>query len=266
MTIRAISSGGGVQSTALLVLQAEGRIDFPLFIMANVGDRAENPDTLDYVRRHALPYAEAHGVELVERRWVTRKGVERDLYDDLLEQARAVNVPVRLPSGAFGTRLCTRRYKIEVVARELKARGATPADPAVLGLGISTDEVQRAKVGIPSEQPWTTRVNPLLDLNLSRRDCLRIVHDAGLPTPPKSSCSFCPFQRLSQWREQRAKHPDLFERNCELDAKLRARHEELGRGPAGLLHASLPLAVAVEKHDDQLQLELGDCEGGYCMT
>jgi hypothetical protein len=43
MSVRAISYGGGVQSTALLVLAARREIDFPLAIFANVGDDSEHP-------------------------------------------------------------------------------------------------------------------------------------------------------------------------------------------------------------------------------
>lgn len=265
MTIRAISFGGGVQSTALLVLQAQGHINFPLFIFANVGEQSENPETLDYLRNVALPFAKDNGIELIERSWITRKGEVRDLYVDLLRQERSVHIPVRLQSGAFGNRLCTVRYKIEVVGRELKKRGATVADPAIVGIGISTDEINRAQVGVPKKQPWTTKVNPLLDLGYSRRDCLRIVAEAGLPTPPKSSCSFCPFQGIAQWRHQRDSNPDLFKRNCELDEILSRRHEVLRGDRAGLLHATLPLAVVVEKGDDQLSFE-GVCDIGSCMT
>ena len=57
--IRAISHGGGVQSTALLVLAATGRIDFPVFLFANTGDDSEEPATLDYLQRYAKPYAAA---------------------------------------------------------------------------------------------------------------------------------------------------------------------------------------------------------------
>jgi len=48
MSLRAISYGGGVQSTALVVLAAQGVIDFPLALFANVGEDAE-PDTIRYV-------------------------------------------------------------------------------------------------------------------------------------------------------------------------------------------------------------------------
>lgn len=252
MTLCAFSHGGGVQSTACLVLAAAGRIPHRLHLFANVGDRAENPDTLAYIREHSVPFAAAHGIEFVEVRWVDRSGRERDLYDDLVEQRRSIGIPVRLEGGGFGTRQCTARRKIEVVARELRRRGATVEEPAVVGIGISTDELDRARTGVPKEQPWTVRSNPLLDLGLSRTAYARIVLDAGLPVPPKSSCSFCPFQGLEQWRRQRREHPDLWDRNVGLDAMLRHRHIELRGDPAGLASATLPLDQAV---DDQLTLD-----------
>lgn len=46
--LRVISYGGGVQSTALLVLAASGRIDFRTFLFANVGDDSEHNATLVY--------------------------------------------------------------------------------------------------------------------------------------------------------------------------------------------------------------------------
>lgn len=40
------STGGGVQSTACLVLAAQGKIPYRTFVFANVGDKAESPATL----------------------------------------------------------------------------------------------------------------------------------------------------------------------------------------------------------------------------
>ncbi|MGW1662787.1 hypothetical protein [Streptomyces microflavus] len=62
--IRSISYGGGVQSTALLVLAAQERIDFRTFLMANVGDDSEHPGTLRYLEEYARPFAAEHGIEL----------------------------------------------------------------------------------------------------------------------------------------------------------------------------------------------------------
>lgn len=259
--IRAVSFGGGRQTVAMLVLAAQDAIPHRLFLFANVGDRAEGPRTLDYFREHALPYAEAHGIELRMLRWVDRTGRERDLYDDLLRQERTISIPLR-DDGGFGRRKCTSRYKIEVVARELRRLGATVEDPAEVALGISVDEIERASPGVPKQQPWTRKTYPLLDLGLKVADCIRLVTDAGLPQPPRSACSFCPFQGQEEWQWQRQNAPDLFARNVELDRIMRDRHERLRVGPAGLASPTLPLDQAVAD-----QLTFGDgCDSGWCMT
>jgi len=53
MVLKAFSFGGGVQSTAALVLAAQGRIDYHTFLFCNVGEDSENPDTLTYVQEVA---------------------------------------------------------------------------------------------------------------------------------------------------------------------------------------------------------------------
>src|SRR5215213_8658426 len=118
--LRAFSYGGGVQSTAALVLSAEGRIDFPLFLFANVGDDSENPRTLEYLARHAKPYAAARGIDVVE------VSASETLLARTLRNKRSVPIPVRMSgSGAIGTRQCTMRFKILPIAAELRRRGAT---------------------------------------------------------------------------------------------------------------------------------------------
>ena len=77
MTIRAISYGGGVQSTALLVLAAQGEIDYPVALFANTGDDSEHPATIRYLRDVAAPFAAAHGIELVELQRRKRDGSTR---------------------------------------------------------------------------------------------------------------------------------------------------------------------------------------------
>lgn len=264
LTLRAFSSGGGVQSSAALVLSKRGEIDFPLHLFANVGEKAENPETLIYAREVLMPYAAQHGIDFREVQWIDRTGKVRDLYDDLLTAKRSIDIPMRLASGAFGNRKCTARYKIEVVARWLRKAGATRENPAVLAIGISTDEIGRAKDGVPKQQPWTTRTNPLLTLGLSRIDCELIVASEGLPPAPKSSCWFCPFQGGDQWRARQRNQPDLFAKAEALEETLNERRVFLGRDRAGLANGNLPLAEAI--HNPQLVLFEEFCDTGSCMT
>lgn len=268
--VRAVSYGGGVQSTALLVLAAQGRIDFDRFLFANVGDDSEHPTSLRYVREIAVPYAEANGITITElSKQPTRgrfAGETETLYRRLMHpDSQSVGIPVRLISGAPGNRSCTVDFKIKIVAKELKRLGATKDTPAIVALGISTDEIQRAKPGTDEREPVQFRTYPLLDLGISRTECKRIIADAGLPVPPKSSCYFCPYHSIEAWRDLKRNEPDLFAKSVELEATLRDRREALGKDDVFFTDRFVPLDQAI---DDQLTLGgMGDdCDSGWCFT
>src|SRR2546421_7635546 len=125
--IKVFSYGGGVQSTAALVLAATGRIDYRTFLFCNVGEDSEHPDTLRYVRAVAMPYATQKGIELEELH-ATRFGQPETLYARLMRPDRSVGIPVRMSNGAPGNRACTKDFKIMVVARWLRQHGATKDD------------------------------------------------------------------------------------------------------------------------------------------
>lgn len=264
MTLRTFSYGGGVQSTAALVLVAQGKIDFPVFLFSNVGDDSELPATLEYVRGVSVPFAAAHGIELIELR-KSPKGQERTLYGVLTrEGSRSINIPMRMSNtGAPGTRSCTSDFKIRRIAAWLKVNGASEAYPAITGLGISLDEYQRARTD--SGIAWQTLEYPLIDLRLTRQDCINIIDRAGLPIPPKSSCWFCPFHSLTEWRRLKEHEPELFQKSADLERLINARRAGLGRDPMWLTRMLVPLDQAVQ--GTQHEFDFDDaCESGYCMT
>lgn len=265
--LNVVSYGGGVQSTALLVLAAEREIDFPVFVFANTGDDSENPDTLAYIRQTARPYAEQHGVELhtIKREW--RDGRDWSLLDLLMNEAsRSIEIPVRMSNGSPGNRSCTIDFKIRVIAAWLKSHGATPDQPAHMALGISLDELQRARSS--SGNPLYDVCYPLIDRRLDRSACVALIAGAGLPVPPKSSCWFCPFHPLTVWREMRDTRPDLFAKSVALEARLNERRAKIGKDEVWLTRKLVPLDRAI---GDGVQPSLfGDeddnCESGFCLT
>ncbi|MEU4874027.1 hypothetical protein [Streptomyces sp. NPDC021608] len=99
--VKSFSFGGGVQSMAVMVLAATGELDYRTFLMGNVGDDSEHPGTLRYLHRHAIPYAEAHGLELVVLdRVMKRSGEVRTLDQDLpREGSRSLKIPIRMSNG-----------------------------------------------------------------------------------------------------------------------------------------------------------------------
>lgn len=268
------SSGGGTQSIAALVLSAQGRINYPVHIFSNVGDDSEDPHTIDYVHNVAIPYAEANGIEFAEVKRVMRDGTERTLLEDLERDSRTINIPVRMDNGAPGNRNCTATYKLMVIAKELKRRGATPENPATVGIGITLDEIHR--IGASHDRkPWERVTYPLVGvgddtgLKLRRVDCERIIREAGLPQPGKSACWFCPMKKPSQWADQRRNEPELFARACDLEAQLIARRESFGKDAAYFTRFGKPLAEAIDTDDvlpgmdDALDAE---CDSGACFT
>ncbi|SFF74482.1 hypothetical protein SAMN05216251_1272 [Actinacidiphila alni] len=267
--IRAISFGGGQQSTALLVLAAQGRINFRTFLFANVGDDSESPATLRYVEEYSKPFAFDHGLELTELRRIMRlTGLERTLLQRLeMPESRSIEIPVRMGNGAPGNRACTDQWKIRVVARETARRGATQEHPALIGMGISLDEIHRAKDTNPI--PHQRKAYPLLDLGLRRTDCQRIILDAGLPLPPKSACWFCPMKRAEDWQNLRREKPALFARACALESTLNDRRDALGLDHIYLTRYARPLAEAIPDGVDLLPIfdeADGSCDSGWCMT
>ncbi|MFC8370048.1 phosphoadenosine phosphosulfate reductase [Streptomyces sp. NPDC057239] len=266
--VKVISYGGGVQSTALLVLAARREIDFRTFLFANVGDDSEHPATLAYVREIAIPYAVRAGLVIHELKRRRRDGASETLMQRLNRpDTRSIPIPVRMPNGAPGRRNCTADFKIKVVGRWLREHGATTEEPAAVGIGISLDEIHRANRR--RREAHEIIEYPLLDLRLRRGDCERIITEAGLPVPPKSSCFFCPFRTVDAWRHQRRHEPELFTQSVGLEETINQRRAALGRDAVYLTRYGVPLtqAIPAESHEEgDGDEEDGACDSGWCMT
>lgn len=263
MAPKVVSYGGGVQSTALLVLAAQCRIEYKTFVFCNVGDDSENPATLDYVRNVAMPYAEAHGIDLIELRKEIADGTPRTLWSVMMkDESKSVPIPVFMSNGSPSSRTCTMGYKVDVMVKWLRSQGATKDDPGVSALGISIDEFQRMRTD--SGNPYNRLEYPLIDMRLSRNDCRKIIEDAGLPIPAKSACFFCPYTRITDWQRMKRETPDLFEKSVELETFINKRRAELGKLPTYLTRYGQPLEEVI---GDQTVFDFDDsCESGYCMT
>jgi hypothetical protein len=268
--LKVISYGGGVQSTAMVVLAAQGKLPhgpYSAALFSNVGEDSEHPATLEYVRNVAIPWAQERGFTIHELSRTMRGGETRTLWEDLMRDSRTINIPVRMANGAPGNRNCTATYKMKVVGKWLKEHGASKDSKATVAIGISTDEIMRVSNKKASE--WETPVYPLIDLGLDRSRCMRVIEEAGLPVPPKSSCFFCPFHRPQQWSEMRRDEPELFEKAAQLEDILNERREKLGKDHVYLTRFAKPLRDAIGEADTMLPIfgpDQDQCDEGYCWT
>ena len=270
--IRSISYGGGVQSSAMIVLAVQGHIDADVGLFANVGDDSEHPATLAYVRDVMVPWATGHKFPIHELRKVNVRGAhvgEETLWNRLMRpESRSLPIPIRMSNGAPGTRSCTADYKIGVIGSWLRKHGATAADPAIVNIGISTDEIERAGRG--RDASYERRTYPLLDLGLSRNDCMNIIAAADLPVPGKSACFFCPFHRPATWAEMRRDEPELFARAQLLEDTLNVRRDMHGKDHVWLTRFNKRLSDAIGVAQDELDFssDIGatGCDEGVCFT
>lgn len=162
-------------------------------------------------------------------------------------------------------RQCTSEYKLKPIKRKVRELLGYPhPHPVPRGLfveqwvGISKDEVHRAK---DSGIKYARNIHPLLDLGMSRRDCLRVLHQQGWTSVAKSACIGCPFHGNSTWRQMRDSSPEEFKDAVEFDAAIRGRHaranaqQEPLRGQMYLHSSGKPLDEAPIDRRGRKELE-----------
>jgi hypothetical protein len=233
-----ISYGGGVQSTALVVLAMSEGWDVDEVVHVDLMD-AESPATREYVARFREWLRREYGRDITV--------IERNMYWDMLDNPSFTPVPWRGKRERFMlSRQCTRQYKVQPLQRYLYDK----YDGRIgLMLGISVDEYHRMR---DSSAARIEHVYPLVDRRLTRWQCRDIIERAGLAVPWKSSCWFCPFRTVvSQWVLVQ-RYPDLAGMARVLEDRINADRRSRGKDEIVVLRTD-----GVEEQGDF-------CEAGYC--
>lgn len=219
-----ISLGAGVQSTTMALMAAHGEIS-PMPDCAIFADTGWEPkavyEHLAWLRSpNVLPFS-VH---------VVSKGNIRDgiLGRRNTSGGRFAAIPffTMSPRGApgIGRRQCTSEYKLTPIMHELRRLlGKGPRDRIKPGsvevwIGISLDEAIRKR---PARQQWITNRHPLLEIPMTRKDCLLWLDKHGYPRPPKSSCVGCPFHSNAHWRDMRDNAPEEWADAVAIDKAIR---------------------------------------------
>ena len=243
--ITALSLGAGVQSSTLYLMGVEGKLLFDLAIFADTG---EEPQA---VYDHLAYLESLGGPEIV------RVDIGYRLGDDILSNRRHpanllpadqryapafYDIPAFFADGRIGARQCTETYKIVPIRRELRRRiGRAKDSTATQLMGISTDEWHRVK---PSRVKWAESKFPLIDMRMTRADCLTYWRER-IPnrTPPKSACTFCPFHAPRQWLDVYRLGGRDWDRVVEID-------DHIGQQGQRLTRHGLPIAEQCRQWDE----------------
>ena len=210
-----LSCGGGVQSTAMIVLIANGKLPMPdLVIMVDAGYEKES--TIKYANDVLTPLCNKIGLEFKYLK--TEPGF-------LFNSSGMLIIPAykRMPNGQIQKlyTMCNDKWKLNPIKREIRGRGIAQA---TCWIGISTDEAQRQR---QSRYKWISNKYPLVELGLSRYQCLFEIRKLGLPDPPRTSCIMCPLQIDEEWEKMKSESPNDYNRCIQIENDIQIRNPNI---------------------------------------
>ena len=253
MSKRVWSYGGGTQSAAIAALIVSGVIPAPdIAIIADTG--REVASTWDYLHDviqpelsfeiHIVPHSfDGTGYNTVDL-W---GGAENDtLLIPAFTNKAATERGGQLP------KYCSNEWKTRPLQRFCKERGIHSAD---MMIGFSIDEMQRCRTYVETDA-WR-HIYPLIDLRMSRGDCIALVERMGWPTPPRSACWMCPYRGDHEWTAIR-NTPD-FEKAIALEREIHSKDQN------AFLHKSMRPIGEID-FSNEPDLFTKPCSSGMCFT
>lgn len=262
--MRVLSLGAGVQSTTLALLAAEGEIEPPDFAVF-ADTQWEPPWVYEHLQWLMSPNVLPFPV------YITTAGNIRDSvrWRGMNGTRQAASIPWHTinPDGSegMGHRQCSNEYKRDQISKEIRQLIGKPGreyirpNTVTLLLGISLDEAHRMK---QPKQRWLRNVFPLIDLGMSRQQCLAWLRRHGYPEPRKSACMGCPYRRdPAYWRDIRDNHPAIWDDLVAADREIRTGISAMRAVP--YMHwQRVPLdEVDLSIDDRQGDLFGNECEG-----
>lgn len=195
MKMSVLSYGAGVNSTAILALIKLGRLTSPdRIVFCDTG--AERVETYCYLKFATRLFP---SIEIA----LPRLG-------SLVSYCQRYRIiPARM------TRWCTLKFKVDPFRRLLADSAFTKI------LGICYDERNRVR------DFGDDVVYPLIDLKLTRRDCVNIIKEVGWEVPRKSGCFICPFMRKTELIDLYRCQPEQWNILVQLEAVAHARNPKI---------------------------------------
>lgn len=209
-----VSYGGGVNSTAMLILMKRAKAIPDAILFADTG--GERKETYEYIKNFS-EWLQSYGFpEIITVKYKTKDGEDLTLEQDVLNNNT-------LPSIAFGWKSCSEKFKIRPQLKFINEY--FPDRDIQHWIGFDSSEHRRM-----IENPIKNHYNhyPLIAGGIDRDGCKKLILSEGLLLPPKSSCFFCPNMRkpeilsLSDQEKERIK-------KMELNAKNKVELKGLGR-------------------------------------
>ena len=245
--ITVLSLGAGVQSTTILLRSLKQESGFPHLDAAIFADTGYEPKSVYEHLARLQTVCEESGLPLYV---VKRESPWAEWKNQIPVYCAGTGRSVSMTG-----RQCTKDYKIQPIrAKVRELLGTEPAKWVPRGyvanqvIGISADEAHRMRV--PPEF-WLRHVYPLVDLGLTRQDCLDWLAANWPYRVSRSSCWCCSFRGSAEWADLKTVDREDWRRAVEFDKELRRDW------PSGML--AEPYLHQLLKPLDEVDLSVYSC-------
>lgn len=222
--------GAGVDSTAIAVLICQGKLPKPSYAwIVDVG--YEPKTTWQYVADVLQPKLAEVGVTLhiLKTTDYTHNDLVRNGHASIPAYRKKEDGTIQ----KFHTH-CSKGWKASVAENWLRQQGAVAVEQWV---GISAEERKRIRA---SEKAWVRLRYPLVELGMTRPDCIYLIGQAGWPLPERTSCYLCPHRSIGDWRRLADRNPEDFQRAVDAEKVIQITQPDV------FLHSyGKPLDIAV---------------------
>jgi hypothetical protein len=232
-----LSFGGGVNSVAMCLLLEDQGVDFKA-IFVNHG--TDHPETYEY-----LEYFTGKGHPVTE----IKPDVEG--FDTLIEYYLHKR---KMPS--IMKRDCSDKFKARQVYKYIQK-------PCFMMIGFDAGEAHRARI---SGKKGVENRFPLIEENIDRAGCIKLIRKHGLMVPRKSGCFCCFYQKGPEWQDLRRERPELFCKAARMEQQVIEDRKEQGKSVFTLNNTGFTVREMVNERQKNLpgleELDFPPCECG----
>lgn len=269
--VHILSLGAGVQSSTMALMAAAGEIT-PMPVAAIFADTQDEPKSvytwLEWLENQLpFPALRVSRGRLQDRCCSTgfSKKNNKVSFSSIPAYVQWKDERGTIIGDGLIPRQCTRDFKIDPITKAINALRRKHRTNAIQWVGISIDEIYRAKEH--RNDPRIINRWPLVEMRMNRQDCLRWISKNGFPTPPRSACVYCPYHSDFEWKRLKEKEPDEFQKAVQFEKRFQAALRETTVKGTPFLHRSLtPLSkvdFSTEEERGQLNMFNNECEG-FC--
>ncbi len=263
-TLTVISLGVGVQSSTMLLMAAKGELpNVDCAIFADTGYEPKSVYNYLSLLKKIVKFPIYQ---------VSKGNIKDDIINSIKNNTKFPTAPFFTQNAITGKkgmlrRQCTADYKIVPIRKKLRElcnvgyRKRFPKDKYIeQWIGISTDEIQRMK---PARDPYILNRHPLIEMNMSRQDCINWMKKNQFPLPEKSACIMCPYHNDAYWHFMKTERPSEFADAVQFDKNIRTGAKNIKDNL--FLHRSCKNLDEIEfdkkENDKQLDMFNNECEG-----